>query len=34
LGVDELGAQLGIVWKASAVDEIVRQGVPGKTPFQ
>lgn len=34
VGDDGLGAQLGIVWKASAVDEIVRNGVQGKTPFQ
>jgi hypothetical protein len=34
VGEDGLGAQLGIVWKASAVDEIVRHGVQGKTPFQ
>jgi hypothetical protein len=34
VGDDQLGAQLGIVWKASAVDEIVRRGVRGRTPFQ
>jgi len=33
LGADALGAQLGIVWKASAVDQIVRNGSRGKTPF-
>ena len=34
VGEDGLGAQLGIVWKAAAVDEVARRGVQGKTPFQ
>lgn len=33
VGDDALGAQLGVVWKAAAVDEIVRNGVAGRTPF-
>ena len=34
LGDDALGAQLGLVWKASVIDEIVRGGTRGKTPFE
>jgi len=33
VGADALGAQLGIIWKASVVDEIVRDGVFGQSPF-
>jgi hypothetical protein len=31
---DPLGAQIGIVWKASVVEEIISAGVTGKTPFE
>ena len=30
---DPLGAQIGIVWKGTVVEEIVKHGVPGTTPF-
>ncbi|KAA0075918.1 serine protease [Tardiphaga sp. P9-11] len=32
IGDDEFGLQLGIVWKASVLDEIVGGGQPGKSP--
>jgi hypothetical protein len=32
LGKDEMGAQLGIVWKASVLLEILEGGVRGHTP--
>jgi hypothetical protein len=33
VGNDELGAQLGIVWKASVISEIIDGRTLGKTPF-
>jgi hypothetical protein len=33
LGDDEMQAQLGIVWKASVIEEIVREGIPGTNSF-
>jgi len=30
---DPMGAQIGIVWRADALQEIVFEGVPGKGPF-
>jgi hypothetical protein len=33
IGDDPLGVQLGIVWKAPVIDEIVRGGLRGKSPF-
>lgn len=33
IGDDEMGVQLGVVWKASVVSEIISSGVRGKTPF-
>jgi trypsin-like peptidase len=34
VGDDALGAQLGVIWKASVVSEIVSDGVRGSSPFQ
>jgi hypothetical protein len=34
IGDDPMGLQLGIVWKANVIDEIVRNGKPGQTPFE
>jgi hypothetical protein len=34
VGDDSFNAQLGIVWKASAVDEIIRSAVTGKSPLE
>ncbi len=34
IGNDEFGAQLGIVWKSSVVDEIVHRKIRGKSPFE
>jgi hypothetical protein len=34
VGNDGLGAQLGVVWKASVIDEIIDGDVLGKTPLQ
>lgn len=33
IGDDELGVQLGIVWKSSVIDEIIKGNVHGKTPW-
>lgn len=33
IGEDELGVQLGIVWKASVINEIIDGGVRGKWPW-
>jgi hypothetical protein len=33
IGDDEFGLQLGIVWKASVLDQIVKNGKPGKLPY-
>lgn len=33
VGDDELGVQLGLVWRAEVIDEIIRGGVRGKSPF-
>jgi len=33
IGDDELGVQLGLVWRAEVIDEIIRGGVRGKPPF-
>ncbi len=34
LGDDPLGVQIGIVWKARVVEEILHGGLRGKTPFE
>ena len=33
VGDDPLGLQLGIVWKAAVLDEIVQNGILGRSPF-
>jgi len=33
VGDDELGVQLGIVWKGRVIDEIIKGGVAGKSPY-
>jgi trypsin-like peptidase len=33
IGDDPMGLQLGIVWKASVIDEIVKGGLPGQPPY-
>ncbi|WP_375161860.1 trypsin-like peptidase domain-containing protein [Bradyrhizobium sp. RDT46] len=34
IGDDPMGLQLGIVWKAAVVDEIIRGGRAGRSPFE
>jgi hypothetical protein len=33
IGDDTMGVQLGVVWKASVITDILCDGVPGRTPF-
>ena len=33
IGDDPMGLQLGVVWKASVLDDIVRNGKPGQSPY-